>query len=79
MNRCTVIDRLEDEYGIKPESLTNREKAIIGLCTNQFLGNEEQALTTPNQGQSEQLCQTCNGSKKLHDKVFGIEIECPDC
>jgi len=30
-------------------------------------------------GQSEQLCQTCNGSKKLYDKVFGIDLECPDC
>jgi hypothetical protein len=44
MNRCTIIDRLEDEYGIKPKNLTEREKAIIGLCTNQFLDNEEQAL-----------------------------------
>jgi hypothetical protein len=45
MNRCTIIDKLEDEYGIKPESLTEREKAIIGLCTNEFLENEEQALS----------------------------------
>jgi len=44
MNRCTVFDKLEDEYGIKPENLTEREKAIIGLCTNDFLEHEEQAL-----------------------------------
>jgi hypothetical protein len=30
-------------------------------------------------GQSEQLCQTCNGSKKLYDKVFGVKVDCPDC
>lgn len=45
MNRCTIIDKLEDEYGIKPENLTEREKAIIGLCTNELLENEEQALS----------------------------------
>jgi len=56
MNRCTVIDRLEDEYGIKPENLTEREKAIIGLCTNEFLENEEQALSIANVvGRSGQL------------------------
>ena len=44
MNRCTVFDKLEDEYGIKHESLTEREKAIIGLCTNDVLEHEEQTL-----------------------------------
>jgi len=56
MNRCTVIDLLEDEYGIKPENLTEREKAIIGLCTNQFIDNEEEALHIHDVvGRSEQL------------------------
>ena len=44
MNKCDVIDRLEDEYGIKKDSLTKRELAIIAVCTNQLSDNDETEL-----------------------------------
>ena len=44
MNRCTVIDLLEDKYGIKKLNLTKRELAIIGLCTGELADDEEPEL-----------------------------------
>jgi molybdopterin converting factor small subunit len=75
MNRCTIIDRLEDEYGIKPENLTERERAIIGLCTNQFLDDEEQALRIHDVvGRSELL----NAFLDYADPIYWGENECTD-
>jgi len=70
MNRCTVFDKLEDEYGIKPENLTEREKAIIGLCTNDFLEHEEQALCLqPVSNNEVAVCECKHGFKlKNFDK-----------
>jgi hypothetical protein len=36
MNRCNVIDLLEDNYGLNKDELTKRELAIIGLCTKEL-------------------------------------------
>ena len=44
MNRCTVIDLLEDKYGLNKGELSKRELAIIGLCTNELADDEEQEL-----------------------------------
>ena len=44
MNRCTVIDLLEDKYGLNKDELSKRELAIIGLCTNELADDEEQEL-----------------------------------
>lgn len=72
MKRCSIIDKLEDEYGIKPENLTEREKAIIGLCTNEFLENEENALSIAKAvGRSEQCCSPTEG--------FYLGMTCPTC
>ncbi|NCC88321.1 MAG: hypothetical protein EOM05_10760 [Clostridia bacterium] len=80
MNRCTVFDKLEDEYGIKPENLTEREKAIIGLCTNDFLENEERALSLGAVvGRSEQLfCPDCK-SANVVDSSNLTYYKCRSC
>ena len=44
MNRCDVIDLLEDKYGLNKDELSKRELAIIGLCTNELVDYEEQEL-----------------------------------
>lgn len=51
-----------------------------GYFEDMFINGWKQALSITNVvGRSEQLCQTCNGSKKLYDKVFGVKVDCPDC
>ena len=44
MNRCTVIDLLEDKYGLNKDELTKRELAIIGLCTNELADDDNEEL-----------------------------------
>ena len=44
MNRCDVIDLLEDRYGINKDNLTKRELAIIGVCTGNYTRKDEAEL-----------------------------------
>ena len=44
MNRCDVIDLLEDRYGINKDNLTKRELAIIGICTVNYTKKDEAEL-----------------------------------
>ena len=44
MNRCDVIDLLEDKYGINKDNLTKRELAIIGVCTGNYTSKDETEL-----------------------------------
>ena len=67
MNRCDVIDLLEDKYGLNKDELSKRELAIIGLCTNELADDEEQELNL--RLVSNSVCPKCDYPKfkKYHE------------